>query len=220
VQNHRLPTPAFDRSAAELGFAPAPDSSVELWIDPRFDENIDTAQAAAASDALEQDEREFVEPSKVSAFLAIENILYPMEGSATERPVGATKLVCQLFRNTGFTVKRFERQLRVSCELAIREATENIRIRRLVHSSPIPSGSTEQFGLKRGWRNPPDALIEIWFETEGNEAGSTDDPRFLNALRSLVEHHKPHLEIERMTTFLAVEYEVFRTAGREEDQGL
>ncbi|MET0546960.1 MAG: EthD domain-containing protein [Caulobacterales bacterium] len=83
IQSHKVPSPAIDAFAEGRGWKQAPDGLTEVWW-----ESMDSMNAAmgspagqAASAALEIDEKEFVDARKLSAFLAVEEVIFDFASS-------------------------------------------------------------------------------------------------------------------------------------------
>lgn len=85
VQSHKQPSEAIDTFTKERGFKSPPDGLSELWW-----ESVDEMQRALASRegqeasaALEADEKEFCDTHKLSAYLAVEEIIFDRTGPIT-----------------------------------------------------------------------------------------------------------------------------------------
>lgn len=78
VQSHKLPSKAIDDFAASRGWKLPPDGLTEVWWDSMDAMNAAMSSAAgmAASAQLAADEVQFIESSKISAFLAEEKVIF------------------------------------------------------------------------------------------------------------------------------------------------
>ncbi len=86
VQSHKRPSAEIEAFAAGRGWKPAPDGLTEVWW-----ESVEAMQAAlaspegiAASAELEQDEKHFIDPPKISAYLAVEEEIFNFIGQEAE----------------------------------------------------------------------------------------------------------------------------------------
>lgn len=78
IQSHKIHSNEIDTFAAGRGWQPPPDGLTEIWW-----ESLESMQAAfsspegqKASEILEKDEVNFVDAKKISAFLAIEKVIF------------------------------------------------------------------------------------------------------------------------------------------------
>src|SRR5271155_406651 len=78
VQSHKVPSPEIDAFAKARGWSTPPDGLTEVWW-----ESIDTMKSAlsspagqAASAAMEADEVNFLDRSRISAFLSVEKTIF------------------------------------------------------------------------------------------------------------------------------------------------
>jgi hypothetical protein len=78
IQSHKQPSAAIDAFAEGRGWKQAPDGLTEVWW-----ESVEAMNAAlgspagqAASAELEIDENKFCETKKLSAFLAVEEVIF------------------------------------------------------------------------------------------------------------------------------------------------
>lgn len=86
VQSHKTPSPEIEAFAAGRGWKPAPDGLTEVWW-----ESMESMQAAlgspegiAASAELEADEKHFIDPPKISAYLAVEEEIFNFIGQEAQ----------------------------------------------------------------------------------------------------------------------------------------
>ena len=84
IQSHKQASAAIDAFAAGRGWKSPPDGLTEVWW-----ESVDSMNAAlgspegqAASAALAEDEVQFIEASKISAFLATEEVIFDFTAKA------------------------------------------------------------------------------------------------------------------------------------------
>jgi len=213
VQNHRLPSPEIDAFAEGRGWAQAPDSSVEIWFDDM--ESMEAAFASpegiAASAILEEDERRFVNPRNVSAFLAEEHIIFDFMAPGLYRSSNdkKVKMVCQAWKKSDMDEKAFYQYWQVQHGDLVREQARNMGFVRYVQSHRIPSPEIEGFAKARGWRQAPYGLTEIWFENEKGLSEAFSNPNAAKSSAILEEDEAHFVNPNRLTAFLAREHVVF-----------
>ncbi|MCB1668183.1 MAG: EthD domain-containing protein [Porticoccaceae bacterium] len=78
IQSHKIPSPEIEAFAAERGWQRPADGLTEVWW-----ESMDAMQAAMsssegqkASAILQQDEEQFIDVKKISAYLAEEKVIF------------------------------------------------------------------------------------------------------------------------------------------------
>lgn len=78
VQSHKLPSPEIEEFARGRGWKPAPDGITEVWWENKesMEAAMATPEGQAASLLFEQDEKEFTDGPRLSAFLAVEETIF------------------------------------------------------------------------------------------------------------------------------------------------
>jgi len=78
IQSHKLPSPEIEAFAEGRGWKPAPDGLTEVWWESEdsMKAALGSAEGQAASAALHADEVHFIESSKISAYLAREEVIF------------------------------------------------------------------------------------------------------------------------------------------------
>lgn|SRR3546814_885212 len=78
IQSHKQPSPAIEAFAAGRGWKRPPDGLTEVWWESGEAMNaaLGSPEGQAASAALAADEVQFIEASKISAFLATEEVIF------------------------------------------------------------------------------------------------------------------------------------------------
>ncbi len=78
VQSHVLPSPDMDAFAKARGWAAAPDGLTEVWFDSleAMQKAMGSPEGQAASAILAADEPNLINPSRISAFLSTEYVVY------------------------------------------------------------------------------------------------------------------------------------------------
>lgn len=78
VQSHKLPSPEIDAFAAGRGWKRPPDGLTEVWWESEaaMQAAMSSPEGQAASAELAIDEAQFIESSKISAFLATEEVIF------------------------------------------------------------------------------------------------------------------------------------------------
>ncbi len=88
IQSHKRPSPAIDAFGEGRGWKRPPDGLTEVWWESEETMNaaMSSAEGQAASAELAVDEQEFTEASKLSAFLATEEVIFDFTAAATATP--------------------------------------------------------------------------------------------------------------------------------------
>lgn len=78
VQSHKQPSPAIEAFAEGRGWKSPPDGLTEVWWESVESMNaaLGSLQGQAASAALAEDEVQFIEGPRISAFLAREEVIF------------------------------------------------------------------------------------------------------------------------------------------------
>lgn len=78
VQSHKQPSPEIDAFAQKRGWKRPPDGLTEVWWpdEAAMKAAFGSPEGQAASKALAEDEAQFIEMSKISAFLAIDEVIF------------------------------------------------------------------------------------------------------------------------------------------------
>ena len=78
VQSHKLPSPEIEAFARGRGWKSPPDGLTEVWWESReaMHAALGSPEGQVASAALAADEIQFIESSKISAFLAEEKTIF------------------------------------------------------------------------------------------------------------------------------------------------
>lgn len=78
IQSHKLPSPAIEAFAEGRGWKKAPDGLTEVWWESEEAMNaaLDSPEGQAASAILAEDEVKFTEATRLSAFLATEEVIF------------------------------------------------------------------------------------------------------------------------------------------------
>lgn len=82
VQSHKQPSPEIEAFAAGRGWKPAPDGLTEVWWESEaaMQAAMNSPEGIAASAILAADEKEFIDPPKISAYLATEEEIFNFIG--------------------------------------------------------------------------------------------------------------------------------------------
>lgn len=84
VQSHKQPSAAIEQFAAARGWKRPPDGLTEVWWESEaaMEAAFASPEGQAASVALQADEQQFIEASKISAFLSVEEVIFDFTGAA------------------------------------------------------------------------------------------------------------------------------------------
>lgn len=213
VQNLRLPSREIDDFGAGRGWAEAPDSSVEIWFD-----SIESLQAAfaspegrAAGALLEVDERQFVDPARVSAFLSTEEVVFDFlaPGQHLAPDSELVKMVVQVWKKPDMTTEAFQTRWRVGHGDLVRENSRSMGFLRYVQSYPVPCAEIDGFAKARGWREAPDGLTEVWWDSEAGMIETFKSEATARSSAILAEDEVKFIYPPKISAFLAREHVVF-----------
>ncbi|MES2492153.1 MAG: EthD domain-containing protein [Pseudomonadota bacterium] len=86
VQSHKKPSPEIEAFAAGRGWKPAPDGLTEVWWESEesMQAAMSSPEGVAASAELQKDEEQFIDPPKISAYLAVEEEIFNFIGQEAE----------------------------------------------------------------------------------------------------------------------------------------
>jgi uncharacterized protein (TIGR02118 family) len=78
IQSHRLPSAEIDAFAKMRGWDAPSDGVTEVWWESReaMDKALATPEAQAASQELYEDEQQFVDGARTSAFLSEDSVIF------------------------------------------------------------------------------------------------------------------------------------------------
>ncbi|MFW2828751.1 EthD domain-containing protein [Sphingomonas sp. ID0503] len=78
IQSHKRPSPEIDAFAEGRGWKRPPDGLTEVWWESEaaMQAAMSSPEGQEASAILAADENQFIEPSKISAFLAVEEVIF------------------------------------------------------------------------------------------------------------------------------------------------
>jgi uncharacterized protein (TIGR02118 family) len=78
IQSHKIPSPEIAAFAEGRGWKPAPDGLTEVWWESEgaMHAALASPEGGAASAELAEDEVKFTQASKLSAFLAEEEVIF------------------------------------------------------------------------------------------------------------------------------------------------
>jgi hypothetical protein len=160
VQNPRIEDDALQRLTLELGWSAAPSGAVDLWFRNEGDlaQSTSTDEGREANAILKEDELRFIDPARISAFLAQEELV--LEGGVHGDQTGP-KLVLQLSTRVGADPSNVVDAVvsRIRSSFAPGEV-------RCVAGLRVPSEDVDRFARDRGWRTPYDAVIELWWMSD------------------------------------------------------
>jgi len=83
VQSHKVPSPEIEAFAAGRGWKRPPDGLTEVWWESQatMTAAMGSPEGQAASLELQHDEMQFCDATKISAFLATEEVIFDFTGS-------------------------------------------------------------------------------------------------------------------------------------------
>jgi EthD domain len=86
IQSHKLPSTAIEAFAQGRGWKSAPDGLTEVWWESEDSMNtaLESAAGQAASKELQADEIQFCDNRKLSAFLAVEEVIFDFTTAAQD----------------------------------------------------------------------------------------------------------------------------------------
>lgn len=213
VQNIRLPSREIDEFGAGRNWAEAPDASVEIWFDSieAMQRAFASPEGQAAGAVLEEDERRFVDPSRVSAFLSTEVVVFDFlkPGQHLAPDSELVKMVVQVWKKPDMTTEAFQTRWREGHGDLVRENARAMGFLRYVQSYPVPSPEIAAFADARGWRGAPDGLTEVWWDSEAAMIETFKSDETARASTILAEDEVKFIHPPKINAFLAREHVVF-----------
>ncbi len=78
IQSHKIPSPDIEEFARGRGWKPAPDGITEVWWESKeaMEAALSSPEGQAASKLFQEDEEQFCDSPKLSAFLATEETIF------------------------------------------------------------------------------------------------------------------------------------------------
>lgn len=146
----------------------------ELWWDSieAMLATGETPEGQAASLLFEEDEKRFCDVGNLSAFLAVETVLVDTDPDARYAEGAGPKLMVELWRRPD--APSYAAWLDEHRVFIDRWAGEAKALRYIVNC-PLDD-ERFNFAHARGWKPAPDAVIELWFASDGDlRAAMTGD---------------------------------------------
>lgn len=200
----------LDAFAARRGWATPPDGSVALWFEngAAMSRAFASPEGRAASAILKEDELKFIDPGRISAFMAKEHVVFDdREGAETGLP--NVKLVMQVWRGSDVTPSQFKQRWHADHAALVNELRSDLGIVRYVQSRRIASKEIAAYARDRGWRAAPDGLMEFWWAGQSDMANAWASQAGRDAWRRLAELEGSFLDEARTKAFLAMEHLVY-----------
>ncbi|MGD9661810.1 MAG: EthD domain-containing protein [Porticoccaceae bacterium] len=81
IQSHKIPSKEIEAFAAGRGWQQPPDGLTEVWWESMeaMQAAFNTPEGQKASAILQQDEVQFIDAKRISAFLAVEKVIFDFE---------------------------------------------------------------------------------------------------------------------------------------------
>ena len=78
IQSHKIPSPDIEEFARGRGWKPAPDGITEVWWESKeaMEAALSSPEGQAASKLFQEDEEQFCDSPRLSAFLATEETIF------------------------------------------------------------------------------------------------------------------------------------------------
>lgn len=119
------------------------------------------------------------------------------------------KMVVEVWKKSHLTDEEFSQRWLVQHGDLVRKHAANMGFVRYIQSHKIPSPSMEAFAAGRGWKSPPDALTEVWWESQEAMDAALNSPAGLESSEILAQDEREFTEASKISVFLAREEVIF-----------
>jgi len=212
VQSHKIPSPEFEQFGRARGWATPSDGLTEVWWESMesMEAAMSSAEGQAASLLLQEDEEKFCNSSKLSAFLAVEHVIFDYA-----QPKSPIKMVVQNYGCPDITQEQFVARWRTKHAKLVTECSRAMGMVRYVQSEKIPSPDLDTFARSRGWAQPADSLTEVWWESKAAMEAAMGSPEGQASSALLQADEQEFCDSKRLSAFLSVEHVIFDFTTRE-----
>ena len=119
------------------------------------------------------------------------------------------KMVVEVWRKEGMSFEAFTRRWLNEHGALVKRHAEAMGFQRYIQSHKQPSAEIEAFAEGRGWKQPPDGLTEVWWESEAAMQAALSTPAGQAASAALAADEVQFIEMSKISAFLAVEEVIF-----------
>ena len=119
------------------------------------------------------------------------------------------KMVVEVWKKEGMTDAAFTRRWLVEHGALVKQHAKAMGFLRYIQSHKQPSPAIEAFANGRGWKSPPDALTEVWWESIESMNAALGSPEGQAASAALAADEVQFIETSKISAFLATEEVIF-----------
>ncbi|MBI2800486.1 MAG: EthD domain-containing protein [Gammaproteobacteria bacterium] len=123
------------------------------------------------------------------------------------------KMVVEVWKKAGMSDEAFAQRWLVDHGRLVLAHAKAMGFVRYVQSHKLPSPEIEAFASGRGWKTPPDALTEIWWESKESMVAAMGTPEGQAASAILAEDEVQFIESSKISAFLSEEKVIFDFVG-------
>lgn len=212
VQSHRIDHPANEAFRNSRAMLPPLDGVAELWWDslPDMLAAAATSEGAEAGRLVREDEENFVDFERSSAFLTEEHPVFDRTDGAGPGP-DAVKVTYLLARKDGMTPAECHATwLRDHAQMAAGFA-EVSHLAKYVQSHTIASEANAMLQASRGFAPPLDGMTAIWLNAAADLKRGVETAAGRAAAAALAEDERRFVQLDKSRCFITREHLIFDT---------
>ncbi|WP_176594385.1 EthD domain-containing protein [Sphingobium sp. EM0848] len=213
VQSHRVDHPANEALRAVRGMRAPLDGIAELWWDSLSDmlAAAATPEGAEAGRSVREDEENFVDFGRSSAFLTEEHPVFDRTGGAGLGPE-AVKVTYLLARKDGMSPAECHATWLDDHGQMAAGFAEISHLARYVQSHTIASEANEMLRASRGFAPPLDGMTVIWLNSASDLKRGVETANGRAAAAALAEDERRFVQLDRSYCFITREHLIFDDA--------
>lgn len=119
------------------------------------------------------------------------------------------KMVVEVWKKDGMTDEAFAQRWLGEHGALVKKHAKAMGFLRYIQSHKVPSPEIEAFAKGRGWKQPPDGLTEVWWESEAAMQAAMGSPEGQIASAELAVDEAKFVEMGKISAYLAVEEVIF-----------
>ncbi len=123
------------------------------------------------------------------------------------------KMVVEVWKRPELSMEQFGTRWLVEHGALVKQHAKAMGFVRYIQSHKIPAPAITEFGESRGWKQPPDGLTEVWWQSleAMNAALSSPDGQAASAI--LEADEQKFCDSRKLSVFLAQEEVIFDFAA-------
>ena len=118
-------------------------------------------------------------------------------------------MVVEVWKKPDMTDEAFARRWLVEHGARVKKHAKAMGFLRYIQSHKIPSPAIDDFARGRGWKQAPDGLTEVWWESMEAMNAARASPEAVAASAELEADEKAFCDSKRLSAFLSDEKVIF-----------